>query len=371
MQTEKRQHAAVMTEQLRAAPYRYRFAQLLNILVRLLRQQGIPYAQAFSRVLRFRNSLSLAFPASEIESMQVETLDATGTPGQAIPRIHITPAFIGLLGASGTLPLHDTERAAARTSLGADESWKPFIDLFSNRVIGLHYEAWGKYRVEHGLNTRAQDDLLPMLSALGGLRPTSFGPARPYASIPAEVAGFYAGLLRTRPVAASTVERVLGEYFGVPVRVEEFVGAWDPIPQKIRSTLGVTDPTLGFGTVLGARAWRNDLRVRLHIGPLDDETAKAFLPNGRSHAALKEMVSLFAVPSVQYEIRLLLDKPCLKPLTLATKGTDRKRLGLNSFLTVSAGKASRPDIRSVLRLATATKPTGQQNRAAQAPAVQL
>ncbi|MFC5552307.1 type VI secretion system baseplate subunit TssG [Massilia aerilata] len=365
MHTEKRQHAAVMIEPLRAAPYRYRFAQLLNILVRMLRQQGIPYTQAFSRVLRFRNSLSLAFPASEIESMQVEAEDGGG-----MPRIHITPAFIGLLGASGTLPLHDTERAAARAGLGGDESWKPFVDLFSNRVIGLFYEAWGKYRVEHGLDTRGQDDLLPLLSALGGLRPASFGAARSYASIPAEVAGYYAGLLRTRPIAASTVERVLGEYFGVPVRVEEFVGAWDPLPAKMRSTLGVTDPTLGFGAALGTRTWRNDLRVRLHIGPLDDETAKAFLPNGRSHAALKEIVSLFAVPSVQYEVRLLLDKPCLKPLTLATKGPDRKRLGLNSFLTVSAGKASRPEIRSVLRL-TAKGPTGQQNRAEQTPAIRL
>jgi type VI secretion system protein ImpH len=53
---------------------------------------------------------------------------------------------------------------------------------------------------------------------------------------------------------------------------------------------------------------------------------------------------------VQYEVRLLLDEPCLKPLTLATKGPDRKRLGLNSFLTVTAGKASRADIRAVLKL---------------------
>jgi type VI secretion system protein ImpH len=345
MQTTKRQHAAVLIEPLLAAPYRYQFAQLLNILVRLLRQQGIPYEQAFGQVLRFRNSLSLAFPASEIESMQAEAADGGNTQ-----RIHITPTFIGLLGASGTLPLHDTERAGARASLGEDESWKPFMDLFSNRVVGLFYEAWGKYRVEQSLNTRARDDLLPLLSALGGLRPGSFGPDRAYASVPAEVAGFYAGLLRTRPIAASTVERVLSEYFGVPVRVEEFVGAWDSLPVKMCSTLGVTDPTLGFGAALGTRTWRNDMRVRLHIGPLDEETAKAFLPHGRSHAALKEMVGLFAVPSVQYEIRLLLDKPCLKPLTLASKEPDRRRLGLNSFLTVSAGKASRPDIRSVLRL---------------------
>jgi type VI secretion system protein ImpH len=355
MQTAKRQHAALMIQPLLDAPYRYRFAQLLNILVRMLRQQGIPYAQAFDQVLRFRNSLSLAFPASEIESMQLEPAEATGAP-----RIHITSAFIGLLGASGTLPLHDTERASAKAGLGTDESWKPFIDLFSNRAIGLFYEAWGKYRVEHGLNARARDDLLPRLIALGGLRPTSFGPARPFASIPPEVAAFYAGLLRTRPIAASTVERVLGDYFGVPVRLEEFVGAWDPIPAKIRSTLGVTAPTLGFGAALGARAWRNDLRVRLHIGPLDEDKAKAFLPRGRSHAALKEMVGLFAVPSMQYEIRLLLEKPCLKPLTLRTKGRDRKHLGWNTFLTGTEGKASRPDIRSVIRLTIARRPAVHQ-----------
>ena len=343
MQTTKREHDAVMIERLLAAPHRYRFAQLLNILVRMLRQQGIPYAQAFNRVLRFRNSQSLAFPASEIESVQVESADAA-------PRIHITPAFIGLLGASGTLPLHDTERAAAKSGAGADESWKPFVDLFSNRAVGLFYEAWGKYRVEHGLNTRSEDGLLPLLNALAGLRPKSFGLARPYESIPSEVAGFYAGLLRTRPIAASTVERVLSDYFGVPVRLEEFVGAWDPIPAKIRSTLGVTDPTLGFGAALGGRAWRNDLRVRLHIGPLDEQRAKAFLPHGQSHAALKEMVSLFAVPSVQYEVRLLLGKSCLKPLTLRSKGQAQKRLGWNSFLTGTEGKASRPDIRAVLRL---------------------
>jgi type VI secretion system protein ImpH len=202
MHTEKRQHVAVLTEHLSAAPYRYRFAQLLNLLVRMLHQQGILYPQAFGQVLRFRNSLSLAFPASEIEDMQVDATDGAGTP-----RIHITPTFIGLLGASGTLPLHDTERAAARANLGADESWKPFVDLFSNRVIGLFYEAWGKYRVEHSLDTRGQDELLPLLSALGGLRPASFGPARSYASIPAGVAGYYAGLLRARISACLSVSR--------------------------------------------------------------------------------------------------------------------------------------------------------------------
>lgn len=346
MQTEKRQHVPGVMQRLLEAPHRYRFAQLVTVLLQVLRRQGIPYRQAFNQVLRFRNRVSLAFPASEIESVHVEP--AAGMPGSSAPRIHITPAFIGLLGANGTLPLHDTERASMKSSLDADESWLPFIDLLSNRSVGLFYEAWGKYRVEHGLNARGQDDLLPLLNALAG--------DSPHGAIPAQVSGFYAGLLRTRPIAASTVERVLGEYFGVPVRLEEFVGAWDSVPASMRSTLGVTDPDLGYGAILGTRLWRNDLRVRLHIGPLNETQANAFRPHGSSYAALQEMVGLFALPSVQYEVRLLLDKPCIKPLSLRTKGEDRTHLGWNAFLTRTTGQASRPDIRSVIRLTTTPAP---------------
>jgi len=343
MQTEKRQHVPGVMQRLLEAPHRYRFVQLLNVLLQILRRQGIPYRQAFNQVLRFRNRVSLAFPASEIESVQFEPA-ADGMLGSNCPRIHITPAFIGLLGANGTLPLHDTERACIKSNMEADESWLPFIDLLSNRSVGLFYEAWGKYRVEHGLNARGQDDLLPLLNALAG--------GASHRSIPEQVTGFYAGLLRTRPIAASTVARVLSEYFGVPARLEEFVGAWDPVPARMRSTLGVTDPGLGYGAVLGTRLWRNDVRVRLHIGPLNETQARAFRPHGPAHAALQQMAGLFAVPSVQYEVRLLLDSSCIKPLSLRTKSPDRTHLGWNAFLTSTTGRASRPEIRSVIRFTT-------------------
>lgn len=351
MQTEKRQQVTGVIERVLAAPHRYRFAQLLNLLLRQLRQQGVPYRQAFDQVLRFRNSVSLAFPASEIEHVQAEFRPGDAS-GSAFARIHITPTFFGLLGAGGTLPLHDTERAGMTST--ADERWQPFIDLLSNRTIGLFYEAWGKYRVEHGLIARGRDDLLPRLNALAG--------AAPHGSVPAQVTAFYAGLLRTRPIAASTIERVLGDYFGVGVRLEEFVGAWDPVPAGMRATLGITDPTLGYGAVLGTRLWRHDLRVRLHIGPLGEEQAKAFRPHGPSHIALQDMVSLFAVPSVQYEIRLVLDKPCIRPLTLRTRGPDRRHLGWNAFLTGTPGRASRPDIRSVMHLTPSTPAQVSRNR---------
>jgi hypothetical protein len=100
---------------------------------------------------------------------------------------------------------------------------------------------------------------------------------------------------------------------------------------------------------LGVRLWRHDLSARLHIGPLDEAQAQGFLPGGVSLAVLEEMASLFAIPTLRYEVLLLLAPPCVKRLTLSTR-TAPRQLGWNTFLTATPGVTSRPDIRSALRL---------------------
>lgn len=353
MQTTKRKHESSVMRLLLDEPHRFEFMQLLNLLLRDLRRQGVTYERAFRDVLSFRNSLCLSFPASEVQSIEAEpkTQDAVAAmrTGQ-LKRIRVTPAFIGLLGASGTLPLHDTERIAARKADDGDASQRELLDVLSNRLIGLFYEAWGKYRVEHGLDIRDQDCLLPILASLAGVgsRPARKS-VQPAGRIRQETAAYFAGLLRTRPVSASTVEQVLAAYFGVPVRLEQFVGCWDPIPENRRSTLGITMPALGVSAALGVRLWRHDLGARLHIGPLDEIQVQGFLPGGSSLAALEEMASLFAVPTLRYEVRLLLAPPCIKRLTLNTRATTHQ-LGWSTFLTGTPGVTSRPDIRAALRL---------------------
>lgn len=362
MSATKRKHEPGVILQMLDDPHRFQFAQLLNILLRRLRRQGISYDDAFRNVLRFRNSLSLAFPASEVRALEVEPKgslarlqDAAMYNGE-VRKIRITPAFIGLLGAAGTLPLHETERLAARLSLDGDASQHELIDVFSNRMIALFYEAWGKYRVEHGMGVRGHDRLLPMLTALAGVRPSGGARGQAGAGVRAkdETAAYYAGLLGTRPVSAGTVERVLSDHFGVPIRLEQFVGGWHPIPENRCSTLGTNPPVLGRGVALGTRLWRHDLRARLHIGPLDEAQIPEFLPGGGALSALEKMVKLFAVPMLRYEIRLLLSPPCIKRMTLGIRAEPR-RLGWNTFLTGTAGVARRPEVDLMLRLPMAPR----------------
>ena len=66
MQTKKRTAESGVVQHLLAEPYLYQFVQAVRILLCWLRQQNVSHAQAFGQVLRFKNSLSLSFPASEI-----------------------------------------------------------------------------------------------------------------------------------------------------------------------------------------------------------------------------------------------------------------------------------------------------------------
>lgn len=340
MQTKKRIAESGVVHHLLAEPYRYQFAQAVRILLCWLRRQNVSHAQAFGQVLRFKNSLSLSFPASEIEQL---TLDDN-------EQLSLTPTFMRFLGVGGTLPLHHSERIAAYRLSSKDAGVSAFLDIFSHRMISLHYQAWEKYRIESALETRAQDEQLPLLMALAGVRRTAL-PSRGEAdTVTQDVAAWYAGLLRCRPVSAQAIGPVLAEYCGVPISLQQFVGGWDYLEKNRRSLLGSANFTLARGATIGLRLWRQDMRVCLHIGPLDPVGLQRFLPRSTGAAALAKMLALFGVPDLQYEVRLILSPPCITPLLLSSKPSERRRLGWTTFLRTAQGEVRGAEVRYLLQL---------------------
>lgn len=330
MQATQRHAASGVIAHLFDEPYRYQFTQAVGLLLRWLRQQGVPPDQALKQVLRFQNSLSLAFPASDIERLSHDD-----------GRIAITPAFIGLLGSAGTLPLHYTQRVAGDDGIAA------FLDIFSHRLVTLFYQACGKYRLEHRLDTQATDAQWPLLLALAGMRPASGDePAAKQAANRA--AAWYAGLLRTRPASAHAMEKVLADHCQVPVVLEQLAGAWDYLPPQRRSRLGNANFVLARGATAGVRLWRHDRRVRLHVGPLDEAGLQHFLPHGAGAAALASMLALFGAPGLQYEVRLILSTPCIGALVLSTDPIRQRRLGWTTFLPTRQGQVRGAEVRYLL-----------------------
>jgi type VI secretion system protein ImpH len=364
MQAKERLPAAGVIHHLFDEPAQYQFRQALRLLLMWLRSQGVTYEDAFKDVLRFQNSVSLGFPASEIEALKAELLGNTGDvagnaageehqgpDGSAQPivpgRIALTPKFIGLLGASGTLPFHYSERIAAQQLHSKDDSARAFLDLLSNRMVGLFFESWGKYRLESSVDTHGADPLRGLLTQLGGFKDTGSASRTRGED---DVKAYFAAAFRTRPVSAFAVTDALSDHFGLPIEIEQFVGCWDELGIGQRTVLGHTGPTLGQGATLGSRIWRCDLRIRLNIGPLDAAQRDRCLPHGAIATGMKRMLQHFGMSNLDCEVRLLLKVECVRPASLnANKGAP-DRLGWGCFLATVPGSPKQAEVRYLLKM---------------------
>ena len=364
MQTTERLAEASVIERLLAEPQRFQFAQAVRLLLRWLRRSGVKDEQA---VLQFRNSLALTFPASEIEALQAEpgSFDSAGRLLDALragdpARITLTPAFLGVLGMHGGLPHTMTERFAAAQRWGDDDSGRAFVDIFTQRMTALFFEAIGKFRLEQTIDSEGTDTRLPLLLALAGIcNELTRGTQRKSGGIPEEVKAYYAGLLRTRPVSATALAQVLSDYFAVPVSLEPFVGNWDYVPENKRARLGSRTSAgakLGHGAMLGDRLWRRDLQATIHIGPVGREDFERFLPGTAGAAALQDMLALFGLPALTFDVRLHLKPAAARRVMLTTRKPEQaSRLGWDAHLGGAADKVARTETGYMLKPSGAAK----------------
>lgn len=343
MPTPKRRHQSSLIRHLIEQPQRFQFFQAVRVLDLWLRRGAYAHGQTLDTVLRFKNSVSLSFPPSQIEALTVEAEVPVGSDSalqaalerRQLHHIHLTPAFMGFLGVSGVLPYDYTNSIAAQIHYDKDESGRAFFDCFSHRLMTLFYRAWEKCRVEYRLDDQGRDGFLPLQLALAGKHPVRAGSATarpavdpPPETIPAEVAARYAALIRHRPLPTDAIAGVLSEYFCLPFRLQALVGAWETQQPQERSRLGGQHRRLGHNVMLGPRYWRRDLCVRLWVGPLARADFDRFLASGSGGKALAAVLALFAVPTIRFEVRLLLRARDVKPAVL----NSRSRLGQGAFL---------------------------------------
>ncbi len=351
MRTTKRQTDSSVIQRLIDEPYRFEFLQAVRLILGLLREHGISDDRALTQIMRFESSTRLGFPPSEIESLhgdgemdvRTDRMLAIAVNGQSRLGIRITPAFIGFLGTCGVLPLHYSERIAAYQQRARNAGASAFMNVFSNRLIGQFYLAWQKYRLEQSVTKSGPDRQLTILLSLAG---------QSNASSPRNQAlAFYSTLFRTRPASATVIARALTDYFDVPIHLEQFVGSWNLVPQKLRSRLGRSNQRLGFGHALGTRVWRHNRRICLHVGPISGTRLPQFLPRTSTAHGLEEMLELFDVGPIEVEVRLVIEPECIRHIELTTTNKSRQStLGWSTFLTRDIRSVARPELRYKLGL---------------------
>ena len=140
------------------------------------------------------------------------------------------------------------------------------------------------------------------------------------------------------------MQRVLSDYFGVPLKIEQFVGCWYDVPREHQTMLGSTNAILGVAAMVGERVWQRDLRVRLRIGPLKKAQFEQFLPGAKAASALEKMLTMFTSVCLEYEVQLVLCAAEVQGANLEAERTGG-RLGWDAFLMTTPEREDRTDVR--------------------------
>ncbi len=358
MSAPQRRHTTGLIDQLLTEPHRFEFFQAVRLLDLWLRDPDRPVNEVVPSTLRFRNSVSLSFPPSEIESLRVLAHEAADSPngsgaGPAAAhhprdRIEITPAFMGLLGANGTLPLAYTEQILQRDTQQKDSAARGFLDVFSHRAVSLFYAAWKKHRLHLQYETERRQRYLPLLLSLVGVGTTTLqGRLKPdLGGVADESLAFFSGTLQQRQRSATQVQQLLRRYLGVPTHVEQFQGSWYLLPKEACTSLGQANGVLGRNALAGERVWQRDLRVKLTLGPLDHAAFRRFLPGAPGTTALTEVLTLLNGVSLEYEVNLSLKAEAVQGSALQSgRSPLAGRLGWDTYLQTRPEQADRCDVR--------------------------
>lgn len=314
-------------DRLHAEPGRFGFFQAVRLLYSANGFDGRGTG-ARPGPLRFTTPASLAFPPSELHSIET---------GDSNTRVCVN--FMGLTGPSGVLPRTYTELLIARKS-NRDRSAQEFLDLFNHRLVSLFWLAWAKHRPEIGRQFGFQNSVLRYLEYVVGLgtpalqarlHPNRRGAAQGR-QLPGAALVYFSGLVAQRPHGERAIAQVVSAVVGAPVQASGCLGTWQDITPDARTRLGKAAHRLGHGCVLGARYWDRQTTLRLTIGPIDRARFNTLLPRGHRLGDVMELTRFLTGLAIDLRVRLSLRADQVPPLRLGARDRDRPQLGWNTWL---------------------------------------
>ncbi len=303
---------------LREEPQRFEALQAVRLLEMMAGRPG---------AVRYRGSLGSAFPASDIDRLDL--------PGNAGAAIEVTANFLPLAGAFGPLPrpLAELVATAARRK---DMAARDFLDLFNHRLISLLVQLRRRTRPAAEAVVPEATRLAAWLFALLGLETPGLRRSERLHGLDRGLP-ILAGILGRRPLGLHAVERLLAHHFGVPVRVAPFRGRWLPLDEDQTTVLGRggRNRGLGDGALLGRRVWDQAAGLRVTMGPLRREALVDLLPGATGWKHLCILLALALDRAFACELVLL---PAAHSANAARLGRGA-RLGWTAWLGGSAAPA--------------------------------
>jgi type VI secretion system protein ImpH len=241
------------------------------------------------------------------------------------PRLEVL--FFGLFGPNAPLPLHLTEYCRNRLRQHNDPTLARFADIFHHRLLSLFYRAWANAQPTVHLDRPATDRFAAYVGSLIGLGTPAM---RDRDHVPDHAKFYFSGRLSSAARHPEGLRAILEDYFGVPARIDEFVGRWMEIPESSRCVLGVRSDAalLGVSSTIGDFVWDCQQTFRIVLGPLDLAQFCRFLPGGEALPHSIDLVLNYLGEELTWELQLILRKEHAPAVSLGESG----RLGMAGWL---------------------------------------
>jgi type VI secretion system protein ImpH len=329
MATESRRTDPPLDHILYEEGFRFDFFQAVRVIERLFpnRRAVGGDTSPSKEAVRFRSLLSLTFPPSAVQDV--------ARPADENAPAQMTIAFMGLTGLTGVLPRHYTELLLERVRYN-DTTLRDFLDIFNHRMISLFYRAWEKYRfpIAYERSRTSGSGYDPFSECLFHFVGMGTRGLQGRMATGDEVLLHYGGLLVQQPRSASALEAVLRDYFDVPVKIEQFVGAWLRVSDEYRTRLGGDDGNnqIGMGAFLGSRSWDQQAGFRIKFGPLKFERFRDFLPSGWAFKSVVQLTRLMSGAVHDFSCQLIVKASEVPKCELRKPGANAFRLGWSSWL---------------------------------------
>jgi type VI secretion system protein ImpH len=317
--TRRESDALTFLVELAESPFRHDFYQTLRRLecIHADKPRWGESRRPVDDAVRFGQDPDVSFAPAPLASF------GRARPGDSRYRLQVR--LFGLFGPNGPLPIHLTEYARERLRNAGDPTFSRFADMLQHRFIALFYRAWAQAQPHVNRDRPDADRFAGYVASLLGVMTPAF---RNRDTVPEVARLFNAGALVRHVRNPDGLASILQRFFGVAVRVEEFVGHWMVLGTRERTVLGTETAVLGRGAVAGGRVWDAQHKFRLHIGPLTLAQYESFLPGGARLRQVVDWVRFYLSFELDWDIRLLLQPAEVPPLTL----DGRRRLGWTTWV---------------------------------------
>jgi type VI secretion system protein ImpH len=326
---------------LQSEPQRFTFDAAVRILAFFRRRSDL------AETARFTAVAGSSFLGAEVSGVTVE---ANG----AAPRV--TTGIVSLTGPMGMMPRQYSDAVLADRR-SRSYSLTDFLDLISHRMVAAFAAAGAKYRLQRAADTgvlasdrQKGDRIAEVLLSLTGYATPRLADRLLAGASPLR---HYAGFFSAHPRSADRLGALASDWLGRPVKVEQFAGAWLAIPPEQRTGLpvGVSPGSycqLSVDAAAGVRAWDQQARVVLKIGPLDLPYFERLLPHRPLLRELASLVRAFVGFEVGFAVNPVLARDAVPALTLSQPDTAGAvgagpLLGWNTWLPTSPITPRRTD----------------------------